>query len=390
MTERGTHVLIIHHSLELGGTETQLLGVIQELCHQAKVTLVLYHETPLTKARINALPDGTVHFLHKQSGALGQIQSLVKLIRFATRQKPDTLLSFLAGTNIVTLIVSLFVRPRRLIWGLRVTPIDPHIQTLSERLVDWLFCYLSRFVGLIISNSDTALRAYEKSGLRAKAHKVIPNGINTAKFYRSEPNRKVAREIIGASENRLVIGIVSRVVPWKGYEIFLNAAKMLMSEIPDVQFVCIGSGEQAYHKSLLELQEDLGIPNAAVRWLGAREDTNVLINGLDIFSSVSTSGEALSNSLLEAVVTGIPVVATEVGDSRIIVADNGVLIRPGGPKQLSDAWLKIIGSIEAYKQYAATASFAASMHFNQERQAKMFCESVLTLSTTESRPSHLA
>lgn len=122
-----------------------------------------------------------------------------------------------------------------------------------------------------------------------------------------------------------VLGIVARLIPAKGIDIFIRAVQLLRPEIPDLKAVIIGDGPSA--SRLKALTEDLGL-GGTVEFLGYREDVGEQLKKIAVFV-LPTRSEGLGISVLEAMSMGVPVIATAVGGIPELVRHNhtGILVR---------------------------------------------------------------
>ncbi|MBO67043.1 MAG: hypothetical protein CL398_01910 [Acidiferrobacteraceae bacterium] len=369
-------ILFIHHSLEFGGAETQLLHTLRHLASQdnVKVHLVVYYPTELTKLRIAELEGVESYIVDKKRGLLGGVKTVLFLRGFIKNKNIDMVVTYLVGANLAGLIAGRWGGAKRIVWGLRVTNISSSTLGLKGRVLEAMMIWCSSFVDLVIANSMASLNQYTDHGLKAKRKIVIPNGIDIDQFDKNDDYRLKARTMFHASSQQIVIGTVSRLVEWKGYEIFLNAAQKLSVLNSNIVFVCIGSGKSKYEKSLIDLQHRIGLDSEKIQWLGNRGDISHLINGFDIFTLMSTSGEGLSNSLLEAMATGVPVVATDVGDSRVAVGDFGTVISAGNSTQLVNAWLNILAELDKAKTRALEGRKHVRKEYCSSDNIQRFCD----------------
>lgn len=172
-----------------------------------------------------------------------------------------------------------------------------------------------------------------------KVH-VIPNGVDTDRFRWSASRRARAREQLGFKADTPVCGIVAALRPEKNHELFLKTAARVRSELPNAGFVIIGDGEQ--RKELQQLTDQLGLTDN-VQFLGSRSDVPELLPALDVFS-LTSHNEANPVSILEAMASGVPVVATRVGSVAESVADGvtGYVATPGDVDALTRRWLALL------------------------------------------------
>jgi glycosyltransferase involved in cell wall biosynthesis len=137
-----------------------------------------------------------------------------------------------------------------------------------------------------------------------------------------------------------VVGVVGRLVPEKGIDVFLRAASLVTSVIPSARFVVIGDGP--LRAALEDSADSLGLAGA-VTFTGFRPDAPQLIAGLDVLVVPSRSdGSPLV--VCEAMAAGIPVVASRVGGLPDLVAhgDSGLLVRPEDPEDLARTLVSLL------------------------------------------------
>ena len=134
----------------------------------------------------------------------------------------------------------------------------------------------------------------------------------------------------GAQGRAPVIGLVGRISPWKGQDIFLRAAAQVVQHFPAARFQIIGAplfGEEEYEQEVRALCTELGL-DGHVEWLGFRRDVPQLVAGLDLLVHASKTGEPFGQVVVEAMMAAKPVVATNGGGIPEIVldGDTGLLV----------------------------------------------------------------
>jgi len=123
----------------------------------------------------------------------------------------------------------------------------------------------------------------------------------------------------------------------KGIPDFLEAARRIADRLPTVRFVCIGRNLEAdYTAQLFEQAEDLGLVPPLLTWHESYPDMTAAYNAFDLLVNASYQ-EGLANCIAESLACGTPVVATDVGDSALILADPRRVVEPGSVDQLADA-----------------------------------------------------
>ncbi len=154
----------------------------------------------------------------------------------------------------------------------------------------------------------------------------IYNGIDTRAFAPDGSSTK-NRSQFGLTGKDIVIGVVGRLDPIKNHALLFKVFEEINNENPDVKLLVVGDGPE--RKNLEHLAGN------GVQFLGNRADVPDILRMMDIFTLPSIN-EGISNTILEAMATGLPVVATDVGGNPEIIDDGqtGQLVpigRPGRP-----------------------------------------------------------
>ena len=171
--------------------------------------------------------------------------------------------------------------------------------------------------------------------------RLVANGIDVGSGQPADPqSRKKARESFGLGDGP-VIGIIARLSEVKGHRYLIKAMKIVIGHIPDAQLLIIGDGK--IKAGLENLAENLGI-RKRVYFVASVPDTAKAFCAMDIFAMPSLQ-EGLGLSIMEAMLYGVPVVASGVGGiiSLIKNEETGILVEPARPEALSAA---VIGLLE--------------------------------------------
>jgi glycosyltransferase involved in cell wall biosynthesis len=211
----------------------------------------------------------------------------------------------------------------------------------SWRLTFFAERLLSRRADLIVANSYAGRDYFVTKGFAERRIEVVPNGIDLDRFANGNRFGRKFREEIGVADDEILIGIVARQDPMKGYDVFLRAAAQLAARRTKVRFVCVGSEGLLSSEALRVLSRSLGIADQVV-WTGYRADVPAVLAGLDIATSASVFGEGFSNAVAEAMAAATPCVGTDVGDTARILGDTGLVVPPGDAGALAEAWLHLL------------------------------------------------
>jgi len=147
-----------------------------------------------------------------------------------------------------------------------------------------------------------------------------------------------------------LVGIVARLVPIKGHSFFLSAAKRVLDKIDNVKFLIIGDGED--REKLERVCHDLGIRDDVI-FCGFKRLLGDVYGDLDLVV-LSSLNEGLPVALIEAMVAGKPIVATDVGGVRDLVGRNlaAELVPPRDPEAMSRALVRVLENLDTYKSLA--------------------------------------
>jgi glycosyltransferase involved in cell wall biosynthesis len=174
--------------------------------------------------------------------------------------------------------------------------------------------------------------------------RVIRNGIDVDHF-RPRPEQRVAlRSKLGLAASAPICGIVAALRPEKNHELFLRAAATVHSRLPEAHFLIVGDGPQRARLETIATEQQLG---ECVHFLGSRDDVPELLATMDVFALTSQM-EANPVSILEALSTEVPVVATRVGSvsSMVRPGTTGYLAEPDDAETLARHWLSLLSQPE--------------------------------------------
>jgi glycosyltransferase involved in cell wall biosynthesis len=171
------------------------------------------------------------------------------------------------------------------------------------------------------------------------------------------------REEIGIPPNAKLIGFVGRLEPIKGCSLFIRSIPRVIKSNLDSYFVVVGDGVE--RKSLESLARELGIENR-VYFCGFRDDPMNIFQSLDLYVLPSLS-EGIPLAMLEAMSTGVPVVATSVGGIPEVIQDkvNGLLVPLQDPVALAEGILETLNNSNETAKRVVEAKNTIINEFNQ-------------------------
>ena len=200
---------------------------------------------------------------------------------------------------------------------------------------------LRRMDGHIAVAEIQKRRLVEVEGLREEKVRVIYNGVDTAAFRSAAPGeRSVTRRALGLADDDVVLIAVGSLKPIKGVDVLLHALAGLVRKHPRLRLIVVGEGPD--RSALENLARELSIADR-VSFLGLRADVDVVLRAADALVLPSRA-EALPTVLLEAMATGLPVVATRVGGVPEIVEEgrSGVMVPPEDASALGSVLDRVV------------------------------------------------
>jgi len=305
-----------------GGTEKQLLLLIEKLDRSkfSPVLCVLYTSEWLEN-NFDLCP---IHILNITS--YRQPTSIYKFwqfVRFLKSEEIDIVHTLFkegmrVGITAAKMAGIRFIISVRRSQGYWMTPFDLKITKI-----------LNRWVDLIIANAhDTKVWAAENEGFPLDRMEVIHNGVELEPFFKVSNNIRLQyRSKLWIPSNSYVIGIVANLRPVKSIDAFIQAAQLVKKSVPAAHFIIVGEGN--LESELKQLAENLGIADC-VHFLGRRHDIPNILATLDV-GVLSSNSESFSNTIVEYLAAGLPVVCTDVGGAREAVDDgvNGFVVPVG-------------------------------------------------------------
>lgn len=352
-------VVHIITGLGVGGAETMLAKLLEaETAAGVRRTvgvLCLDRPGPLA-ARIEAA-GVPVHALDLPRRGLAGVIDLARRLRAL---KPDVVQCWMYHADLIGGLSALLAVPRaRRLWSIRAS-FMPSPSSLLTRLIIRACAVLSWVVPhRVISCSRVAATLHKRLGYRGSKITVIPNGFDLARFAPDAAARRSVRDELGVPSDTPLIGCIARFDPQKDFPTLLRAFTLLVRGSSTARLVIAGEGVVPESAALAALMPD--DVRLRVHLLGLRDDVPRLTAAFDVATLTSAYGEGFPNVLGEALACGLPCVATDVGDSREIIADNGVVVPIGDAVGIAAAWAAVLRQSPAEREKLAARARAHAL-----------------------------
>lgn len=344
---------------DYGGLENGVVNILNGLADDGARHVVV----ALTEATAFAerLPDAVaVHSVGKKPGK--DFGAYLRLYRLLRQLRPQVVHTRNFGTIDCSLVAFLARVPVRLHSEHGWDVFDPDG---TKRKYRWMRRVMSRFIHRFVTVSDdlAGWLVHTVGIARGKVERLY-NGVDTGRF---RPADDSGRDLLPARLRRdgvVVIGSVTRFSAIKDPMNLVNAFQRLArrdSAAPAV-LVMIGGGE--LHSEAQAALAEAGLAESV--WLpGARDDVPALMQIMDVFA-LGSLREGISNTILEAMASGLPIVASDTGGNRELVADgeNGLLVPPGDDRALAEALEHYVGDSTMRRRHGAESRRRAAEEFS--------------------------
>jgi glycosyltransferase involved in cell wall biosynthesis len=331
---RKIRLVYVIKSMPVGGSQTHLVQVLRLLDRQ-RFAPALYCLTGegvlLDTVRALGVPvvDGGVRHGFRGHHALAAIRRLVSYLR---RERADVVHNYLLRANAIGSVAARVARVPVMLCSKRGCHERRGVELAGAKIGNWL-------ADCVTVNAD-AVRdfVHANEGCPREKMIVIPSGVDTDRFRPVEGTHFKAR--LGLPEERITVGVVTRMRVRKGVEEFIRAIARVRETQPAVHGVIVG--EVSLDEVLQTLVHGLGL-EGHLTLLGRRSDMPEVLSAFDVFV-LSSHDEGMSNAILEAMAMERPVVATDVGGTGEVVrhGQSGLLVPPKDPETLAAAINEVV------------------------------------------------
>lgn len=357
-------VMFVSHTGQISGAELVLLDVVQPW---TSASAFLFEDGPLAAALANKGLNVLISCWGRGLTQVRRDSSVFKIIPLAGRfcaiilevaraaRRHDIVYANSQKAFVLSAIAAKLAR-RPLVWHLHDIITGAHFGALQRRIQVTL---ANACAAKVIVPSQAAASAFTAEGGRNDLIEIVPNGLDVVTEDKSPIE---IRQQLGLPGGTL-IGVFSRLAPWKGQHVVLNA----LAHLPGVDCIIAGDtlfGEQAYLLRLEKMVKELGLIDR-VQFLGQRTDVPRLMRAVDAVIHPSIDPEPFGRTLVEAMLAGVPVIATDTGAASDILEAGkaGMLIPPDDADALVTAIRQILSEPAGFYEQLGYARARARSHY---------------------------
>ncbi|WP_292205907.1 glycosyltransferase [Mesorhizobium sp.] len=358
-------VLFVIGTLDLGGTESQLVLLAKELKQRGwKVEVFALSQGGVLSETLNRAGIRVLYGLHRPNPlpASPTVAKVGAKSGAAPTRRPSVKAMLVLGAAVTSLVLRILLTRPRVVHAF--LPLTNFLGALAGRVALAPFVITSRrglgnhqerwprlkrmdrianrLSHVVVANShavaaDMAARdAYDIDRIR-----VIPNGLDLSRFDDIVHRRDETRRRLGLSQDEVGIIIVANLIPYKGHRDLIQAFALASESRPNLRLFMAGQ-DRGIGPGLAEEARRLGV-GSKVHALGSQSEVPGLLAGMDV-GVIASHEEGFCNALMEKLAAGLPVVATNVGGNPEAISGmpGCVLVKSRDPADLARGLLAVL------------------------------------------------
>ncbi len=357
-------------SLGVGGLENGVVNLINRMPEEKYRHVIICVQNSTDFSQRISKPDVAIYELHKQPGH--DWKSFIKMYRLLKQINPD----IVHTRNLATIeyqLPAVLAGIKHRIHGEHGWDVfDPEGNNKKYQL-------LRRVLGLMIQRFIALSQHLEqyllkKVGIPAKKITRICNGVDTKKFYPAEQKQALSQCPFPHDQGLVFIGTVGRMHGVKDQMTLVKAFVQMLTERPglkaNARLLVIGDGP--LRQQALDYLKKHGLSDFA--WLpGKRDDVAEIMRYLDLFV-LPSQAEGISNTILEAMATALPVVATQVGGNPELVDDgkNGMLVEKESPADMAHCLIDYLEHPQKREAHGQQSLQRVNERFSLDRMVEQY------------------
>ncbi|MHB8830855.1 MAG: glycosyltransferase [Patescibacteria group bacterium] len=332
-------ILLMVTSQDWGGAQAYIFNLAQVLkARDLPVIVCAGGKGELgNRCRQTGIEFQNLKWMARNINPINNLLSLFELIKLFRRLHPQAIHLNSSMMGVVGSLAGKLVKVPRVVYVAHGWVFNEQVPVWKKKFYIWIEKTSSSWKDVIVClfPDDEKLARDLKFKPREKIM-TIPNGIDVEKFEHQLLDRISARTNLHLHDS-IVIGTIANAYPPKNLIWYLDVCRSVHEQKLDVKFVIIGDGPQMdelRHKHTELKQDDYVI------LAGRRLDAPQLYRAFDLFVLPSTK-EGMSITLLEAMASHVPIIATDVGANRWMLDSAGIIVQPSDLQTLTNKILEL-------------------------------------------------
>jgi len=330
-------VLHIISGLNVGGAEVMLHKLITHFQHNPDITMKVLSLGAIGAIGKKIQNQGT-QVIPLNLSMRNFIPAFIKLYRLIKVEKPNIVQCWMYRADLIGGIAAYILRTKCILWSIRQSDTGTR-QPLKTRLVIRICALLAKYIPTqVISNAHYSAKKHTQIGYPNNKISIIPNGFNIKPYSRDNSTVAINKEKCGFNANDFIVGIIARFTPEKDHSSFLHAASFAKNSIPNIKFALVGRGIDKNNSALTTLISKLKLW-PYIYLIDEVDNTSTYFQAFDV-AVLSSYAEGFPNVVGESMLNGCPMVATDVSDIPVILANYGIIVPSKNPRRISEAVIK--------------------------------------------------
>ena len=366
MSSERINILHVIHSFNIGGMERGIVNLLNGSTSRNfnhKICCITKSGKSAQKIKKNNIK---IFELRKQQGKNWSF--VLRLAQFLKKESPDIVHTRTWG-GLDGIIAAKIAKIPIVIHGEHgFVEDDPYGKSIKRRIIRKILSYgVDHYVAV---SEDIKQWLMQSVYIKAKSITKIVNGVDTEIFCPFNIEKRLFSS--NGINNRIVVGAVGRLNPIKKHDLFLQAFSKLDHSRYNLKLILIGDGPQRY---LLESLKNKLPHSERMLLLGECDDVRKHYNAMDIFV-LPSKNEGMSNVILEAMASGLPVIATSVGGNPELVTHKktGMLIQPDSSEAIRDSINFYLEHPDIREVHGTNARLDAVKRFSLPRMVREYEE----------------
>ncbi len=373
-------ILFVDHIAVLGGGELALLALIRALDRTRFEPVVLLFSDgplagelrPIAETHVLPMPQDLLDARRESLGGsrlpwrkgLGLVRFLSQLSAAITRLRPHVIHTNSLKADLLAGLAARYADVP-LVWHIRDRIDEDYLPAMAVRFFRGACRTLPN---ALVANSRATLASLRLPP--GKPAVVVSSGIDLRPFVQAAEHAETLPEAIAAG-HEIAIGLIGRICPWKGQEVFLRAGALLAETHPAARFYVVGAplfGEIDFERSMHALAAELGIADRVV-FTGFERDIPGRIAKLHLVVHASTIPEPFGQVIVQGMAAGRPVVASEGGGPSEIIANGvtGWLVPRGDPRALANTIRGLLATPQQAQTVARSGQKEVLAHYGSDQ-----------------------